>query len=61
MRVNLDKSLDEDVFDTIRITNRYPVKSAWNIISYVNLCKLPQITKNDNCGQVVPLFGRKLK
>ena len=45
VRVNLDKSLDEDVFDTIKTTIGYPLKSAWKRISYTDFCQLPQTTK----------------
>ena len=46
MRVDKDKGvLDKDVFHTIETTIGYPPKLAWNKISYVNFCKLAQITK----------------
>ena len=45
MTVNLDKNLDKDVFHTIKIAIGSTLKSAWNKISYVNFCKLAQVTK----------------
>ena len=41
----MDKNLDKDVFHTIKTAISYPPESAWNKISYVNFCKLTQITK----------------
>ena len=47
MRVDLDNIYDKDVFFLPSKTAiGYPPKSAWNKISYVNFCKLTQITKN---------------
>ena len=43
--VGLDKHLDKDVFHTTKTAISYPPKSTWNKISYVNFCKLAQITK----------------
>ena len=45
MRVNLDKYLDKDVCNTIKTAIGYPPKLAWGKISYINFCKLAQITK----------------
>ena len=45
MRVELDKKLDKDVFHNIKTAIGYPPELAWNKISYVNFCKLTQITK----------------
>ena len=54
----MDKNLDRNVFYTIKIVIGYLPKLAWNKISYVNFCKLAQITKkNDNFEQVVPPFS----
>ena len=39
MKVDLDKNLDKDVSNTIKITIRYPTKLALGKISYVNFCK----------------------
>ena len=62
MRVELDKNLDNDLFHTIKTAIGYPPELAWNKISYVNFCKLTQITKkSDNFGQVMPPFDIKLK
>ena len=44
-RVDLDKTLDKDVFYTIKTAIGSPPKSAWNTISYGNFCKLAQISK----------------
>ena len=51
MRVDLDENLDKDVFHTIKVAIGYPPKWAWNIINYVNFCKLAR-KKIDNFGQV---------
>ena len=62
MRVELDKKLDKDVFHNIKTAIGYPPELAWNKISYVNFCKLTQITKkNDNFEQVAHPFDIKLK
>ena len=62
MRVDLDKNLDKYVLNIIKTAMGYPLKSVFGKISYVNLCKLAQITKkNDTFGQIVPLFDIKLK
>ena len=45
MRDDLDKNLDNDVYNTIKTTIRYPSKLALGKISYVDFCKLEQITK----------------
>ena len=51
MKVNLDKNFDKDMFDTIKtailciFTRKTPPKLALGKISYVNFCKLAQITK----------------
>ena len=45
MKVDLDKNLGKDVFNAIKPAIGYPPESAWNKISYVNFCKLAQITK----------------
>ena len=45
MRVDLDKNLNKEVFHTIKTGIGYPPKLFWNKISYVNLCKLGQITE----------------
>ena len=42
--MNVDKNLDKDVFHTIESAIGYPPKLAWNRITYVNFCKLAQIT-----------------
>ena len=45
MRVDLDKNLDKDMFNTIKTAISYPLKSALDKISHVHFCKFPQITK----------------
>ena len=45
MRVDLDKNLDKYVLNIIKTAMGYPLKSVFGKISYVNLCKLAQITK----------------
>ena len=45
MKINVDKNLDGDVFHTIKTAIGYPPKSASNKISYINFCKLTEITK----------------
>ena len=54
MRVDLDKKLDKDVSNTIKIAIGYPPKLALGKISYV-------YEKIDNCGQIGPLFEINLK
>ena len=64
MKVDLDKNLDKDVFHTNKTDISNPPKLAWNKISYVNSCKLTQITnyeKIDNFGQVMSPFDIKFK
>ena len=56
MSVNLDKNCDKDFFGKI------PIKLTLGKISYVNFCKLTQITKKvDNLMQGVPPIDIKLK
>ena len=43
--VYLNKNLDKDVFHAIETASGYPIKSAWDKISYVNFCKLAHFTK----------------
>ena len=45
MRVDLGKTLDKDMFHTIKAAIDYPPKLALDKVSYVNFCKLAQITK----------------
>ena len=45
MRVGMDKNLDKDVFNNIKTTIGSPPKPALCKISYVNFCKLTQISK----------------
>ena len=45
MKIDLDKNLDKDLFRTNKTAIGYPPKLACNKISYVNFCKLAQITK----------------
>ena len=47
MRVDQDKNLDKDVLHTIKTAISYTPKLAWNKTSYVNFCKLAQITKKN--------------
>ena len=49
MRVDLDKNLDKDKFNTIKTAISYPLKSALGKISYVNISKLAQITITKKC------------
>ena len=64
MMVDVDKSLNKDVFHTLKTTVDFhycPLKSLWNKINYVNFCKLAQITKKiDNCGKFLPPFDTNL-
>ena len=61
MKVNTDKNLDKDVFNTIKTAIDYPPKAAWNKITYINFCKLAQIKKTlIISGQIVPPFNIKL-
>ena len=58
----MDKNWGKDVFHTIKTAFGYPPKSAWHKISYINFCKLTQITKTlIVLGQIVPPFDIKLK
>ena len=58
----MDKNLGKNVFHTIKTAIGYTPKLAWNKISYAHFFKLAQITKKlIILGQVVPLFGIKLK
>ena len=45
MRVDMDKNLVKDVTNTFKTAISYPPKLALVKISYVNFCKLAQITK----------------
>ena len=58
----MDKNWGKGVFHTIKTAFGYPPKSAWHKISYINFCKLTQITKTlIVLGQIVPPFDIKLK
>ena len=53
----MDKNWGKDVFHTIKTAFGYPPKSAWHKISYLNFCKLTQITKTlIVLRQIVPPF-----
>ena len=62
MIVDLDQNCDKDEFNNIKTAIGYTPKLALYKLSYVNFCKLPQITKkNDNFRHVVPHFDIKFK
>ena len=50
MKDEQDKTLYKNVSNAIKIVIGYPPKLALNKVSYVNFCKLVQITKKYSCA-----------
>ena len=50
MKDEQDKTLYKNVSNAIKIVIGYPPKLALNKVSYVNFCKLAQITKKYSCA-----------